>query len=312
MEHAGPGLEQLPDRIRTFAPVHSCGGLIAAVGVLLFSVAGLFTTLPGSPLAASYPIWLVWALRFAPLPALVLLWAVAHEAEYKVRADSSAIHFRQPLGGSVRVPWREVTDYFADCGRNPQAVAASGGSLVDDGSRATAETAAAPFASHGPDYTLWSSRGTFVFDDGLADVALLAREVSSNAPDGAPDRWEEASWLTCRRCDERTAVSLWPSATGDSIRYCDRCRAPHVSPTGDSEPVACACGGEFVQEEFTCPACGEPFGEALLASEEQFTVERRGSLEHPRPWAVTAVQAEGDASPPPPEPTEGVEGDESV
>lgn len=312
MGHAGPGLERPPGRVRTFAPVHSCGGLIAAVGVLLFSVAGLFTTLPGSPLAASYPTWLVWALRFAPLPALALLWAVAHEAEYKVRADSSAIHFRQPLGGSARVPWREVTDYFADCGRSQQAVAASGGSLVDDGSSATVETTSAPFASHGPDYTLWSSRGTFVFDDGLADVALLAFEVSSNAPDGAPDRWEEASWLTCRRCDQRTAVSLWPSAAGDSIRYCDRCRAPCGSPRGDSEPVACACGGEFVREEFTCPACGEPFGEALPASEQRLIVERRGSLEHPRPWATAAAQAEAEASPPPLEPTEGVEGDEST
>jgi hypothetical protein len=271
--------------------MHSCGGLVAAVGLLLFSFAGLATTLPGFPLAVSYPIWLVWALRLAPLPAIVLLWAVIHEAEFKVRTDASAIHFRQPLGPTVRVPWRELNDYFADCGRSPSDVATSGGSLAHNALDARLNPHAPPFASYRPDYTLTSNRGTFVFDDSLLDVSALAHNVMAGSPQGTPETWEEASWLTCRGCDGRTAASLWRVSPEDRVRYCDRCRAPSILDVEGAPARPCVCGGEFVQEEFVCPVCGEPYGEALPSVEDVFIVERRGAMGHPRPWRLGSAPA---------------------
>jgi hypothetical protein len=297
LETAGATPEQAAGRARKFAPVHSCGGVVAAAGVLLFAVAGLVTTLPGFPLPLPYPVWLVWALRVAPVPALVLLWAVTHEAEFKVRTDSSAIHFRKSLGPTARLPWREVTDYFADCGRSPRDVATSGGSLVHEALDARLSPHAPPFASYRPDYTLLSNRGTFVFDDGLSGVSVLAQDISSSAPQGTPDTWEEASWLTCRRCDERTAVSLWQLLSGDRVRYCDRCRAPSILYVEGSTPMPCACGGEFVQEAFTCPACGESYGVALPSPEDGFVLERRGAMQHSRPWRIGSALPRSDLDP---------------
>lgn len=279
---------------------------MAAVGILLFAAAGFVTTLPGFPLPISYPVWVVWVLRLAPLPALVILWAVAHEAESKVSADDSAIHFRQALGQTLRVPWREVTDYFADCGRSPRDVATSGGSLVHDAADVGLTPHPPPFASYGPDYTLVSNRGSFVFDDSLSNVGALAEVVSSNAPEGTPKAWEEASWVTCRGCDGRTAASFWPLSPADRVRYCDRCRAPSAQHAEGSSPAACTCGGEFVLEEFLCPACGEPYGSLLPSGEQAFIVERRGAMQHPRPWRL-ASGVPGAAEEP--EPAEGDEDD---
>ena len=109
-----------------------------------------------------------------------------------------------------------------------------------------------------------------------------------------PEAWEEASWLICRRCEEQVAVSLWPLPTDHLVRYCDRCRAPAVAPADALPSAACACGGEFVREDFTCPACEEPYGPALPPSASGFVVERRGAVRPPRPWSTSLTpRAEG-------------------
>ncbi len=291
--------EESPSPVRDFAPVHSCGGLVAAVGLLLATGAGCVSTLPGIPTAGMYPLWAAWALRLAPLLAFGLLVAVVYESSYKVRAEPLALHFRRGIVGSARVPWREVTDYFADCGRSLTDMASAGGSLVHP-----ADDPSPPFATYGPDYTVVSGRGVFTFSDNLADVGVLAAEVSRLAPADAPRRWEEASWLSCPRCGERTAVSLWPLPAGHRVWYCDRCHAPSVEAPGEPPPPHCACGGAFAQETLTCPTCGEPFGEEALAAPEGFFVEQRGAVRRPEVWPPTAtepVAAEEQPEPPPPE-----------
>jgi len=272
-------LETSPSPVRDFAPVHSHGGLVAAAGLLLATGAGLVTTLPGLPTASLYPTWATWALRLAPLLSLVLLWAVVHEAQYQVRTEPAAIHVRSALGGSTRVPWREVTDYFADCGRSLRDVAGSGGSLVQQ-----ASDGGAPFASYGPDYTLISRRGTFVFGDNLADVGALTDEITRYAPAEAPRGWEEASWVACRRCGERVALSLWPLPAGHVARYCDRCHAASAVPEGAASPEACACGGAFSQEALLCSTCGETLAEEGPLLPEGFIAEKRGVLRRPEDW----------------------------
>jgi len=233
-----------PRPSRHFPSANACGGLVAAVGVLFVAGVGLLTTLPGSPVAAGYAPWLAWALRLAPLPALLLLWAVVREADFRVKTDGAAIHFRRGLSGVARVSWREVQDFFADCGRSLREVAESGGSMAEgrpeagvasqeDGDDVAAEAAptavkAAPFAAYRPDYVLLTERGAFIFDDVVARPGLLAEEVVRHALPPAPARWEEASWLACEGCGERLAFSLWrgPSLWDEPPPTCPRCAAP--------------------------------------------------------------------------------------
>jgi len=280
---------------------------VAATGLLLATGAGLVTTLPGAPTAAVYPTWATWALRLAPLFSLALLWAVVHEAQYIVRTEPAAIHFRGGLGGSMRVPWREVTDYFADCGRSLQDATASGGSLVHQ-----ASAGGAPFASYGPDYTLISRRGSFVFGDSLAEVGALADEITRSAPAEAPRGWEEASWVGCGRCGERVALSLWSLPAGHVARYCDRCHGARTVPEGAASPEPCACGGAFSQEAFPCSTCGGALAEEGLPLPGGFIVEKRGVLRRPEGWLPrpASPRADGQAGAPPEPPADGGESGE--
>ncbi|MBM3472404.1 MAG: hypothetical protein FJX75_03925 [Armatimonadetes bacterium] len=240
-----------PPTTRYFIPTQSCGGLVAAVGVLFVAGIGLLTTLPNSPVAAAYPAWLTWTLRLLPLPLIVLLWAVVSEAEFRIKTDPTAISFRRGLGAVTRVPWREVHDFFADCGRGPAEVAESGGSLVHE-----PETAAgAPFAEYRPDYVLLSERGMFVFDDVIARLDVLAAEVVAHAPPEAPARWEEASWVACGGCRQGLAISLW-------------------RPTELSGPLPAPA----------CPYCGRSFDAVLADVGRPFMVELRGPERRRSAW----------------------------
>jgi hypothetical protein len=256
--------------------VYSLGGLVAAVGLTLAAGAGLVVTLPGAIADGILPTWMVWLLRLSPIPALVLLYAVVSEATFKVRIDDAAIHFRRRLGGVVRVPWREVVDCFADCGRSPGDVVHSGGSMVHEPRTAETGAQAAPFARYHPDYTLVSQRGTFVFDDSIADVGELADEVVTRASEASPSRWEEGLWVTCDACDKRVAVSLWRTA--------DAGLPNNGADAGQEPPVG---GGP------RCPACGRGLSAAAVAVNEGFAIETRGT----RPSGVRSDEpqaGEGD------------------
>jgi hypothetical protein len=281
--------EESRPAVLDFAPAHSCGGLVAAVGLVLATGVGLLTTLPGAPTASLFPVWATWALRVAPILAVLLLWAVAHEAQYQVRAEPTAIHFRRGLSGSVRVPWREVTDYFADCGRSLPDVASAGGSLVHP-----PDDPAAPFFTYCPDYALISERGAFVLTDRLSGIAALAQEVVRHTPPNLPGRWEEASWVTCPRCRERTAYSVWPLPPGQSVGYCDACGMPRLSPAGAAVEGVCECGGTTSVEAAACGGCGDP-----IAAPEGFLLERRGAVRRGDSWRPPAPepQATGDEPP---------------
>jgi hypothetical protein len=65
--------------------------------------------------------------------------------------------------------------------------------------------------------------------------------------------------VACPTCGERTAVSLRP-LPADGARE---------------------------REEFLCPACSEPFGEALPSAELGFLIERRGVPRGSEPWPPT-------------------------
>jgi hypothetical protein len=251
-----------PPVTRCFPTTQSCGGLVASVGVLFLTGLGVLATLPGFPTAGLFPTWLTWTLRLAPVPAVLLLWAVVSEAEYKVKTDGTAISFRQGLGRIARVPWREVHDFFADCGRGLREVAESGGSMrqrVGDEGQGTGEDvgagapthdgkAEAPFTEYRPDYVLVSDRGEFVFDDVVARLATLIAEVVAHAPAEAPGRWEEASRLTCPACRRHFTVSAWPL-------------------TELTEPL----------EPFACPGCGESLGSLLAGVTQPFIIDLRGT-----------------------------------
>jgi len=306
---------------RYFPPTQSCGGLVAAVGILLLSGMGVLSTLPGSPVAAIYPVWLTWTLRLAPLPVLILLWAVVSEAEFKIKTDPTAICFRGGLGSVTRVPWRELQDYFADCGRSLQQAAETGGSMVEgtgdrgQGTASAEETDVgarfiapdhvgapfmapgdaeptpiaspepkpeAPFAEYRPDYMLVSERGVFVLNDSVSHRAALTGEVVRHAPPNAPLRWEEASWLTCATCRERLAVSLWPLA--------DEADLP---------------------ESGTCPHCAAPLDPLLAEITGPFIVAARGPERRRFVWRARVAPAEDEVEPPPVEEpaSEGGEGE---
>jgi len=278
---------------RRFPAGNSCGGLVASVGVLFLTGAAFLTTLPGSTTAGLYPVWLAWTLRLAPLPALLLLWAVVVEADYKVKTDGGAIYFRHGLGGVTRLPWGELRDFFADCGRGVHEVAEEGGSLTagsqepgvrsrEKGNGVAAEAAPTregPFAIYKPDYTLAFDRGMFVFTDTLAYVGRLAAEVVARAPEGAPDRWEEASWLTCGRCKQRLAASVWPPAEDDR-------EAELLGP-------------------FACPMCGESLESLLAKGKQALVVELRGTVRRRFAWRPPAPPEETPAIVP--EDTTGLE-----
>ncbi|MGQ9730165.1 MAG: hypothetical protein ACUVX8_02740 [Candidatus Zipacnadales bacterium] len=209
-----------------FAPKNSCAGMVAAIGVLFVSGLALVATLPGAPAAGQLPPWLVWILRLSPLPAVILLWAVASESEFKVKTDRTGISFRRSLGGVTRVPWREVTDYFADCGRTVREICATGGSLTHE---VSASRPTVPFAEYHPEFVLMSGRGEFVLDELLTPLDRLTTEIVVHAPSEAPRRWEEATWLCCKDCGESFAVSLWPipeeqmvaTTTASTCPYCE-------------------------------------------------------------------------------------------
>ena len=299
---------------RYFPPAQSCGGLVAAVGILLLTGMGALSTLPGSPVAALYPAWLTWTLRLAPLPVLILLWAVVSEAEFKIRTDPTAICFRRGLGAVTRVPWRELQDFFADCGRSLQQVADSGGSMVEGTGSVGQGTASAeepnvgarfiapdqvgapfmaptdappppparteprpeaPFADYRPDHMLVSERGLFVLNDIVSHLAVLTREVVAHAPANAPSRWEEASWLTCGACRERFAASLWP-------------------PSGEAD----------LPESGACPHCAAPLDDVLAEITGPFIVELRSAERRRFVWrarVAPAVEEVAEIVPPPAE-----------
>jgi hypothetical protein len=297
MESETPTAAESPTT-RYFIPTQSCGGLVAAVGVLFVAGVGVLTTLPGSPVAHAYPAWLTWTLRLLPVPLLVLLWAVASEAEFRIRTDPTAISFRGGLGAITRVPWREVHDFFADCGRGPEEVAESGGSLVDEppapeeGSAPDAAPAPAkreaPFAEYRPDYVLLSARGVFVVDDVITRLDVLTAEVVAHVPPEAPTRWEEASWVVCEGCRERLAISLWPPA--DSLE-------PLPAPT--------------------CPFCDEPLDSLLAGVGRPCAVEVRGPGRRRFAWnppveapAEASAEAPAEAPEAPAEEPESATGEE--
>jgi hypothetical protein len=297
--------------MRRFVPSQSGGGLVAAIGLLLAAVLAALTTVPGCPLADSYPLWLTWTLRLAPLPFLALLWAVACEADYKVRTDVTAIAFRHGLGSITRIAWREVVDYFADCGRAPVEVAQSGGSMTADGGvqdpglgtqesddppaevpeSLEAEQSGAPaplplevtapdvptvppFAEYKPDYVLLTDRGMFGLNDSLSGLADLTAEIARHAVGAAPRRWEEACWTTCPACATKTAVSIWP-------------------PTD--------AGADATPEPFRCLACEHVPEWALDERLRGCVVELRG---RERLRFVAPVRAPVEASPEEPTPPE--------
>jgi hypothetical protein len=248
--------------------VNSCGGLVAAVGVLFAAALGLLTTLPGSPVALLYPPWFAWTLRLAPVPALLLLWAVALEADFRVRTDRAGILFRQGLGAGVRVPWRGIHDYFADCGRAVRDVAQAGGSFV--GPEPAAAPSVAPFREYRPDYILLTERGPFVFNDEVARLGILTEEIVGHAPPEAPTRWEEGSWHACDGCGRRIALSLWPRSA-------------------DSDEAL---------EPFRCPACGRVPEWFLDGSADAFVIQLRGASRPRYAWPGELHEA-GPQSPEP-------------
>lgn len=246
--------------VHHFVPVQCCGGLVAAVGVVLATGLGFVATLPGSPLAREGPTWLIWLLRIAPLPAIGLLWAVVSEAEFKVRTDSGAIAFRGLLGQVTRIPWHDVYDFFVNCGRGPEEVAESGGSLVGG---AQSNDPHPPLHDYRPDYVLMTEQGVFVFNDTVAGLGLLTSQVLAHALPTAPTRWEEASWIRCPSCGERFAISLWPL-------------------NGTDEPLA----------PFVCPTCSASLNAMLDRATKGFVVQLRGKDRQRFVWRPPVATAE--------------------
>ena len=209
---------------RDFAPVHSCGGLIAAVGLVLAAGGACLVALPISSTADSLPVWLAWIFRLAPIPAVVVLWAVVSEGAYRARADAEGLHLRRGLGGVTTVPWDEVTDTFADCGRPVAHVVAGGGSMVEDEG-----VDALPFEAYGPEFTVLSAHGVEVLPDSVDGYRALVDSVPAHTGGGVPMRWEEASWVMCPSCAQRMAVSVWPSP---GLGVSSGCSACGQAPTG--------------------------------------------------------------------------------
>ena len=230
---------------RDFAPVHSCGGLIAAVGLVLATGGACLVALPISSTAASLPVWLAWVFRLAPIPAVVVLWAVVSESAYRARVDTEGLHLRRGFGGVTTVPWDAVTDTFADCGRPVADVVAGGGSMVEEEG-----VDALPFGAYGPEFTVLSAHGVEVLPDSVEDYRALVDAVPALTPIGCPRRWEEASWVTCPSCHERIAVSVWPAGSYRTASGCDVCAQAPVGllPEGAEGFVVQVRGGRAVAE----------------------------------------------------------------
>jgi len=307
---------------RRFPPTQSCGGLVAAVGILFVAGVGVVSTLPGSPVASAYPSWFAWALRLAPLPVLVLLWAVVSEADFKVKTDAAAICFRHGLGGVTRVPWRELHDYFADCGRNLREVAQTGGSMragsreaeVGGGEDVAAEAApttssvaaeaapttssvaaeAAPTTSSvaaeaAPTVT---ARALAPFAEYRPDYVLLA-EGGTFVLDDAIARLGLLTEEVARHAPA-LAPLRWEEASWTGCEGCGKRMAVSLWPrTGGP--------GEWGLEPFRCPACGRVPEWFLEGQCDGFVLELRGRDRRRFVWPASPPATE--AAPPEPDPT---------
>lgn len=235
--------------VQRFRPRHVLSGLMAAGTVAALSLAACGLSLLWPPLAQQAPPWLLWTLRGLPLPAFLLLWAVAAEAQYKVLVDPAGITFRRALGSTVRVPWASITDYYLDCrrpvwqapaanaapagpGDGRQAISLTGRSVANRPAEASFALVTDPDRAQ-PDYVIESPAGRFRFDHGLENVRRLCALVAERAVRARWGRWEERPAFRCPRCGSVFAFRV----------------APRPAPLDDTLWVLPA-------PPPSCPACG--------------------------------------------------------